>query len=67
MCRQRTSGSEGRIAKHLISQKKFSSYIIYSPSPSNLCFESGALLSELLNAFEMCLLFRVQTLILFWI
>lgn len=42
-------------------------YIIYNPSPGSLSFHSGVLLSELLNAFEMGLLLRMQTLVLFWI
>lgn len=42
-------------------------YIIFNPSPRHLCFKSVALFSELLDAFKMHLLLRVQTLVLLWV
>lgn len=44
-----------------------SSYIIHKLLPASFCLKFVVLLSELLNAFEMHLLLRVQTLVLFWI
>lgn len=62
VCACRTSGTGGTKANNLPSQ---SSYIIHKLLPASFCFKLVILLSELLNTFEMHLLLRVQTLVLF--